>query len=52
MLAGVVAVSSRPDYWIGKLISEIAPSAQAGLMHSIRAAANAHTPDTPPEVRG
>ncbi len=52
VLAGVTAVSSRPDYWIGKLVSAAAPSAQAGLMHSIRAAANAHTPDTPPEVRG
>jgi hypothetical protein len=52
VLAGVAAVSSRPDYWIGKLVSAAAPSAQAGLMHCIRSAANAHTPDTPPAVHG
>jgi hypothetical protein len=52
VLAGVAAVSSRPDYWIGKLVSAAAPSAQAGLMHCIRSAANAHTPDAPHEVRG
>ncbi len=52
VLAGVAAVSSRPDYWIGKLVSAAAPSAQAGLMHCIRSAANVHTPDTPPAVRG
>ena len=52
VLAGVAAASSHPDYWIAKLVSAAAPSAQAGPMHSIRSAANAHTPDTPPEVRG
>ena len=52
VLAGVAAVSSRPDYWIDKLVSAVAPSAQAGLMHCIRSAALAQTPDTPPKVRG
>jgi hypothetical protein len=36
VLAGVAAVSSRPDYWITELVSAAAASAQAALMHCIR----------------
>jgi len=52
VLAGVAAVSRRPDYWVANLVTAAAPSAQAGLMHCIRSAAFAQTPDTPPKVRG
>ncbi len=52
VLAGVAAVSNRPDYWIGKLVSAAAPSTQARLMHCILSAAIGHTPDTPSKVRG
>jgi hypothetical protein len=52
VLAGVATVSSRPDYWIPKLVSAAAPPAQAGLMHCIRSAALAQTPDPHPKGRG
>jgi hypothetical protein len=52
VLAGVAAVSSRPDYWVAKLVSAAAPSAQAGLMHCMRSVAHAQTLDTRTEVRG
>jgi hypothetical protein len=52
VLAGVAAASSRPDYWVAKLVSAAAPSAQAGLMHWVQSVAHAQTLDTRPEVRG
>jgi len=51
VLAGVATVSSRPDYWIAKLVSAAAPPAQARLMHFIRSAALAQTPDPHPKGR-
>jgi TniQ len=50
VLAGVAAVSSRPEYWVAKLVSAAAPSAQAGLMHCIRSAAFAQRPEPPPKL--
>jgi hypothetical protein len=52
VLAGVAAVSSRPDYWAAKLVSATPQSAQAGLVHCIRAAVFAQTPEASPNARG
>lgn len=52
VLAGVAAVSTRPDYWVATLVNAAPPSAQAGLMHCIRSAVFVQTPEAPANARG
>ena len=50
VLAGVAAVSSRPEYWIAELVSSVVPSAQAGLTHCIRSVAAAQRSHPAPKL--
>ena len=51
VLAGVAAVSKRPDYWIAKLVGAAPPSAQARLMHCFRSAVFAQIPEPSSNAR-
>jgi hypothetical protein len=37
VLAGVAAVSSRPDHWVTKLLAAAGPAHQARLLYAARA---------------
>lgn len=52
VLAGVAAVSARPDYWLDKLLGAVAPSHQPRLFHCIRSAASSQKPEPHPHTGG